>query len=146
MNKNDFAKYPPMGWNSWDCYGAAVTEKELRQNADYMAEHLKEQSVKICARPEELIVEPDGQEGLNAVVDDCVFLGLNTHYFVHLATGEKAEIIQESTIDSVIEPGTRVRLRLNTRKANLFSEDGEVNLLTGVHNDLTAMTSGKKGA
>ena len=42
MNKNDFAKYPPMGWNSWDCYGAAVTEKELRQNADYMAEHLKE--------------------------------------------------------------------------------------------------------
>ena len=42
MNKNDFAKYPPMGWNSWDCYGAAVTEKELRQNADYMAKHLKE--------------------------------------------------------------------------------------------------------
>ena len=42
MNKNDFEKYPPMGWNSWDCYGAAVTEKELRQNADYMAEHLKE--------------------------------------------------------------------------------------------------------
>ena len=110
------------------------------------AEHLKEQSVKLCARPEELIVEPDGQEGLDAVVDDCVFLGLNTHYFVHLATGEKAEIIQESTIDSVIEPGTRVRLRLNTRKANLFSEDGEVNLLTGVRNDLMAMTSGKKGA
>ena len=22
------AKRPPMGWNSWDCYGAAVTEKE----------------------------------------------------------------------------------------------------------------------
>lgn len=20
------AKTPPMGWNSWDCYGAAVTE------------------------------------------------------------------------------------------------------------------------
>ena len=41
MNKNDFAKTPPMGWNSWDCYGASVTEKELKQNADYMAEHLK---------------------------------------------------------------------------------------------------------
>ena len=36
MNKNDFAKNPPMGWNSWDCYGASVTEKELKQNADYM--------------------------------------------------------------------------------------------------------------
>jgi alpha-galactosidase len=41
MNKNKFAVNPPMGWNSWDCYGAAVTEKELRQNIDYMAENLK---------------------------------------------------------------------------------------------------------
>ena len=32
----------PMGWNSWDCYGAAVTEKEVRQNADFMAKHLKQ--------------------------------------------------------------------------------------------------------
>ena len=36
------AKYPPMGWNSWDCYGAAVTEDIVRQNADYMAKHLKQ--------------------------------------------------------------------------------------------------------
>ncbi|MBQ7786394.1 MAG: glycoside hydrolase family 27 protein [Clostridia bacterium] len=35
------AKYPPMGWNSWDCYGAAVTEEDVRRNALYMAEHLK---------------------------------------------------------------------------------------------------------
>ncbi|NRF92000.1 glycoside hydrolase family 27 protein [Paenibacillus frigoriresistens] len=32
---------PPMGWNSWDCYGASVTEEEVRANAAYMAEHLK---------------------------------------------------------------------------------------------------------
>ncbi|MBQ3157268.1 MAG: glycoside hydrolase family 27 protein [Clostridia bacterium] len=35
------AQYPPMGWNSWDCYGAAVTEETVRRNADYMARHLK---------------------------------------------------------------------------------------------------------
>ena len=35
------AKHPPMGWNSWDCYGAAVTEDVVRQNADYMAQYLK---------------------------------------------------------------------------------------------------------
>ena len=35
------AQYPPMGWNSWDCYGAAVTEEIVRKNADYMASHLK---------------------------------------------------------------------------------------------------------
>ncbi|MBP3452388.1 MAG: glycoside hydrolase family 27 protein [Clostridia bacterium] len=36
------AQYPPMGWNSWDCYGAAVTEDIVKQNADYMAKHLKD--------------------------------------------------------------------------------------------------------
>lgn len=30
-----------MGWNSWDCYGAAVTEDIVRANADYMAKNLK---------------------------------------------------------------------------------------------------------
>lgn len=35
------AKNPPMGWNSWDCYGAAVNEAQVRQNADYMAKYLK---------------------------------------------------------------------------------------------------------
>lgn len=36
-----FAKTPPLGWNSWDCFGAGVTEEELRANADYMAKYLK---------------------------------------------------------------------------------------------------------
>ncbi|MCQ2523036.1 MAG: glycoside hydrolase family 27 protein [Lachnospiraceae bacterium] len=31
----------PMGWNSWDCYGAAVDEKTVRANAEYMAKNLK---------------------------------------------------------------------------------------------------------
>lgn len=37
----DWAPTPPMGWNSWDCYGASVTEEEVKGNADYMASHLK---------------------------------------------------------------------------------------------------------
>lgn len=40
--KNYVAKRPPMGWNSWDCYGAGVNEEQLLGNARYMAEHLKE--------------------------------------------------------------------------------------------------------
>ena len=35
------AKTPPLGWNSWDCFGAGVSEEQLRANADYMAEFLK---------------------------------------------------------------------------------------------------------
>lgn len=34
--------HAPMGWNSWDCYGAAVNEATVRQNAEYMAKNLKE--------------------------------------------------------------------------------------------------------
>ncbi len=33
---------PPMGWNSWDCYGASVTEETVRKNAEFMAENLKQ--------------------------------------------------------------------------------------------------------
>ncbi len=36
-----WAPTPPMGWNSWDCYGPTVVEDEVKANADYMAEHLK---------------------------------------------------------------------------------------------------------
>ena len=36
-----WAKTPPLGWNSWDCFGAAVNEQQLKENADYMAKHLK---------------------------------------------------------------------------------------------------------
>lgn len=32
----------PMGWNSWDCYGAAVDEATVRKNAEYMAKNLKQ--------------------------------------------------------------------------------------------------------
>ena len=42
MKKNEIALTPPMGWNSWDCYGNSVNEEQLLGNAQYMADHLKE--------------------------------------------------------------------------------------------------------
>lgn len=35
-----WAPTPPMGWNSWDCFGCTVTEDLTKANADYMAAHL----------------------------------------------------------------------------------------------------------
>jgi alpha-galactosidase len=35
------ARRPPMGWNSYDCFGMLATEGDIKANADYMAEHLK---------------------------------------------------------------------------------------------------------
>lgn len=34
------AQSPPLGWNSWDCFGTTVTEVEVKANADYMAKNL----------------------------------------------------------------------------------------------------------
>jgi len=99
------------------------------------SEHQKNQNVVLSVRPEEFLLDRAATAGIDAVVDDCVFLGLNTHYFVHLSSGEEVEIIQESSIDSIIEPGSHIKLTLNTEKLNVFTEDGSENILTGVHND-----------
>lgn len=40
INSNVALK-PPMGWNSWDCFGVNVTEEEVKANATFMAKHLK---------------------------------------------------------------------------------------------------------
>ena len=98
-------------------------------------EQQKEQEITLSVRPEEFLLDRDSSEGISAIVDDCVFLGLNTHYFVHLSSGEEVEIIQESSIDSIIEPGSEIKLKINTDKVNLFTADGEENILTGVCND-----------
>ena len=101
-----------------------------------LPEYRNNQDVIISVRPEEFLLNTDMSiDGITATVDDCVFLGLNTHYFVHLESGEEVEIIQESSIDSIIEPGTQIKLTLNTDKVNVFTADGSANILTGVRND-----------
>lgn len=42
VNISEWAKRPPMGWNSWDCFSVSVTEDEVRQNADFVAKNLKQ--------------------------------------------------------------------------------------------------------
>lgn len=41
-DKNDVALTPPMGWNSYDYYDTTVTEEDIRENAQVMAEKLKQ--------------------------------------------------------------------------------------------------------
>jgi alpha-galactosidase len=35
-----WAPTPPMGWNSWDAFGTAITEAQAKEQADFMAAHL----------------------------------------------------------------------------------------------------------
>ncbi len=69
--------------------------------------------------------------GLSAVLEDSVYLGLNTHYYLKLTGGASVELIQESAIDEKLEPGSAVTLTLKEEKINIFSEDGTKNYLRG---------------
>jgi alpha-galactosidase len=40
-NFHAWAATPPLGWNSWDCFGPTVVEDEVKANADYMSKNLK---------------------------------------------------------------------------------------------------------
>lgn len=59
------AKTPPMGWNSWDCYGPTVTEAEVKANADYMAEKLKQHGWEYVIVDIRWYVENDKAGGYN---------------------------------------------------------------------------------
>lgn len=44
INCKNYAKVaqtPPMGWHSYNCFGSAVHEDEVKANADYVAKNLK---------------------------------------------------------------------------------------------------------
>ena len=90
--------------------------------------HPKTKQVLVSIRPEDFQIVEDTQ-GMTATVDDSIFLGLMTNYFVTLETGERADIIQESTINSIYIKGSAIRLQVNAEKINVFSEDGAKNLL-----------------
>ncbi len=105
-------------------------------------EEKKNQKVIASIRPEEFVVSETDTTGIPAKIEDSIFLGLNTHYFVRLETGEEVEIIQESKIDSIIPKGSEVYLGVKTEKINVFNEDGSRNVVTGVKNDLDIYRKG----
>ena len=108
---------------------------------DVTLNNIKDKNIKgnvvISIRPEEFVIdENQTKDGMKAFIDNSVFLGLNTHYFAHLESGEKIEIVQESKIDSIISKGTEVYLKIKQDKINVFTEDGSKNILEGVNNDI----------
>jgi hypothetical protein len=61
----DWAPTPPMGWNSWDCYGPTVIENEVKANADYMAKYLKEYGWEYVVVDIRWYIENDKAHGYN---------------------------------------------------------------------------------
>lgn len=40
QDHHNWAETPPLGWNSWDCFGTTVTEAQIREQANAMAKYL----------------------------------------------------------------------------------------------------------
>lgn len=114
--------------------GYTVTLNNIRE------EERRNRTVTVSARPEELWVQAlslnEERAGIRATVKDCVFLGLNTHYFVELETGEEAEIVRESSVDMDFDPGSEILLTLNAQKVNLFDSESGKSLMEGVENSV----------
>ncbi|MBS1653359.1 MAG: glycoside hydrolase family 27 protein [Bacteroidetes bacterium] len=62
---HSWAATPPMGWNSWDCFGPTVTEADVKANADYMAAHLKKSGWQYIVVDIRWYVDNDKAHGYN---------------------------------------------------------------------------------
>ncbi|WP_159640415.1 ABC transporter ATP-binding protein [Erysipelothrix anatis] len=103
-----------------------------------MVRNGSEELVKISIRPEEFLITSDPSAAITTgTVKKTVFLGLNTHYTVELATGDMVDIVEESAINHLYQEGETVKVGIKIEKINVYTSDGEENLIVGVHHDLT---------
>ncbi|MEG0329418.1 MAG: ABC transporter ATP-binding protein [Anaerorhabdus sp.] len=96
-------------------------------NFDALAQ-LPTQNVLVSIRPEEFTMSRSGK-GLKAIVENSVFLGLNIHYHLKLEDGTHVEVVEVSSLETLIEDNSEVVLSINVDKINIFNEDGSNNLL-----------------
>ncbi|WP_159648349.1 ABC transporter ATP-binding protein [Erysipelothrix aquatica] len=109
----------------------------INLDATKMVRNGNEESVKISIRPEEFIITNDVSTAITTgTVKKTVFLGLNTHYTVQLETGDTVDIVEESAINHLYQEGETVKVGIKIEKINVYTADGEENLIVGVHHDL----------
>ena len=82
-----------------------------------------------AVRPEEFTLHTEGGEGIPATVVSSVFLGMETHYFLRLDDHTEVETLQGSDLGEILPDGTRVWLRVNMQKSNLFDAQSQTTVL-----------------
>lgn len=107
-----------------------------------LKEERKNRPVTVSVRPEEFVLEPYSDtkrgQGIIATVQDHVFLGSNTHYFLKMENGETVEAMEESDMDSQIKAGSKVLLTVKAKKINVFDKETTDSLMEGVKNSVSA--------
>lgn len=90
--------------------------------------HQADQKIRVSIRPEEF-VRTEAVGDFEAVIQENIYLGLNTEYYLDLGFGNRVQLSEESTFHENLNPGEVVNLSVNRDKINVFSADGERNLL-----------------
>lgn len=107
--------------------GAVVFSNGYHVKLDSISK-AKAQEVICSVRPEEFIIIPGNGEGINGVVKEYTYLGLNTHYTVELEDGSTVEIVEESSLGEELKSGQKVLLQVKEHKINVFNQEGNINL------------------
>jgi alpha-galactosidase len=156
-----WAPTPPMGWNSWDCYGPTVAESEVKANADYMAKYLKKFGWEYIVIDIRWSVENDKSGGYNEVnpiftLDDYGRLTPALNRFPSASGGRGFKPIADYVHGKGLKLGIHIMrgipviaVKKNTpirgsdaRAKDIYSPDGQCPWLK----DMYTIVAGKPGA
>ncbi|HRT90558.1 MAG TPA: glycoside hydrolase family 27 protein [Bacteroidales bacterium] len=162
--KKDFhtwALTPPMGWNSWDCFGPTVTEDEVKANADYMAKYLKQYNWEYIVVDIRWYVANDKAHGYNQTdpqysIDKYGRFMPATNRFPSSANGAGFKPLADYIHSKGLKFGIHVMrgvpviavknrmpvLGTNLTAADIFTEEGQCRWLR----DMYTIVAGKPGA
>src|SRR5690606_9703867 len=94
-----------------------------------LASSKTERDVLLAVRPEHFTIEDAKKPGIAGTIEASMFLGLHVHYVIKLADGSDVEVVEESDFHSMYQVGDKVSLTIKPGKVNLYTTDGEINLL-----------------
>jgi alpha-galactosidase len=156
-----WAPTPPMGWNSWDCYGPTVVESEVKANADYMAEKLKKFGWNYIVVDIRWYVENDKSGGYNQtdpifVLDEYGRVTPALNRFPSAADGKGFKPLADYIHSKGLKFGMHIMrgipviavkrntpiLGSNAKAADIYTPDGQCTWLR----DMYGVVAGKPGA
>ena len=89
------------------------------------------EEVIVSVRPEEFEIHQNGGEGIGGVISSSIFLGLTTHYFIRLETGQDVEVLETREDHDIIPDGTKVTLTVKPSLINVLRKDTEKSMIEG---------------
>lgn len=103
-------------------------ENGYREEVDIPGEFTEDIDVFVSIRPQDFIISTEG-EGIEGIVKNSMFLGINTHYFIELSQDLLMEVTQDPDISEDIEENTKVYLKIKPNKVNIFYKENQYNLV-----------------